>query len=122
MNTPGSSFKPPPGGGYDSLLAALEQLRLRLLDLTGRNRLLNFRHSTGRSLQFVEGGPAAIYEKLVEGNTRATLSISGLPEPLRRDWVERNGRLFRPEPLAWASQQGIATTYDLDERRSEANG
>jgi hypothetical protein len=123
MNTRGdTTTQPPGGGGYQTLLAALEQLRLRLLDLTGRNRLLNFRHSTGRSLQFVEGSPAAIYEKLVEGNTRATLSIGGLPEPLRRDWVERNGRLFRPEPLAWASQQGIATTYDLDERRSEANG
>ena len=28
MNTRGSSLKPSPGGGYDSLLAALEQLRL----------------------------------------------------------------------------------------------
>jgi len=33
--------------------AALNELRLRLLDLTGRNRLVNFRHSAGKSLQFV---------------------------------------------------------------------
>lgn len=113
---------PPGGGDHQTLLAALEQLRLRLLDLTGRNRLLNFRHRTGRSLQFVEGQPGALYEKLVEGNTRASIAIAGLPEPPRRDWVERNGRLFRPEPLAWAGQQGIPISYDLDDRGGEAAG
>ncbi len=116
MNTRGDTR------GYEVLLAAFEQLRLRLLDLTGRNRLLNFRHSAGRSLQFVEGQPGAIYEKLVEGNTRASIAIAGLPEPSRRDWVERNGRLFRPEPLAWASQQGIPTSYDIDEGGTDAAG
>src|SRR6266851_3166514 len=105
---------------YKSLLEALEQLRLRLLDLTGRNRLLNFRHSTGRSLQFIDGQPAAIYERLVEGNNRPLVAIAGLPEPPRRDWIERNGRLFRPDPLSWAAQQGIPSTYDLDGRSSEA--
>jgi len=115
MNTRGSSLKPSPGGGYDSLLAALEQLRLRLLDLTGRNRLLNFRHSAGRSLQFVEGQPAAIYEKLVEGANRPSVNILGLPEPGRRDWIDRNGRLSRPDPGAWARQQGIPTSDDLDD-------
>src|ERR1700730_4451080 len=105
--------------GYDSLLDALEQLRLRLLDLTGRNRLLNFRHSTGRSLQFVEGQPSAIYEKLVEGNGRGSIAIGGLPEPARRDWIERNGRVSRPDPLTWASLQGIPTTYDLDNRAGD---
>src|SRR5436190_15329938 len=113
---------PPLGGGYGALLAALEQLRLRLLDLTGRNRLLNFRHSAGRSLQFVEGQPSAIYEKLVEGNTRGSITIGGLPEPPRRNWVERGGRLFRPDPVAWATQLGIPTTYDLGESGAESNG
>jgi hypothetical protein len=103
-------------------LTALEQLRLRLLDLTGRNRLLNFRHSTGRSLQFVEGQPGALYEKLVEGNTRSSISIAGLPEPSPRDWVERNGRVVRPEPLVWASQQGIPVSYDLDDLGGDAAG
>jgi len=121
MNT--SCISTPPGGGdYQSLLTALEQLRLRLLDLTGRNRLLNFRHTTGRSLQFVEGQPGALYEKLVEGNTRSSIAIAGIPEPSRRDWVERNGRLVRPEPLAWASQQGIPISYDLEDRGGDAAG
>ena len=52
--------------GYEALLTAWGQLRLRLLELTGRNRLLNFRHTTGRSLRFIEGQPGPIYERLVE--------------------------------------------------------
>jgi SpoU rRNA methylase family enzyme len=115
MNSGGTPNPPDGGGDYQTLLAALEQLRLNLLDLTGRNRLLNFRHSAGRSLQFVEGSPAAIYEKLVEANARGSITISGLPEPSRRDWVERNGRLFRPDPAQWAAQQGIPTSFELRE-------
>lgn len=95
------------------LTSALEQLRLKLLDLTGRNRLINFKHAAGKSLQFVEGHPAAIYQKLVEANNKAIISVLGLPEPARGDWVESNGRLQRPEPRDWAKSEGISTTYDI---------
>ena len=98
-----------------ALLGALEQLRLRLLDLSGRNRLLNFRHSAGRSLQFSEGQPAAIYQRLVEGANRPSIGILGLLEPPRDAWIERNGRLIRPDPREWATEQGIPTSYDLPE-------
>ena len=76
-----------------ALTSALEQLRLKLLDLTGRNRLIHFRHPVGKSLQFIEGHPAAIYQRLVCANNRAEISILGLPEPARGDWAERNGRM-----------------------------
>ena len=95
------------------LTSALEQLRLKLLDLTGRNRLINFKHTAGKSLQFVEGHPAAIHQKLVEANNKANISVLGLPEPARRDWVERNGRLQRPEPRDWAKSVGVSTGYDI---------
>lgn len=94
------------------LRSALEQLRLKLLDLTGRNRLINF-NTAGKSLQFVEGHPAAIYQKLVEANNKANISVLGLPEPARRDWVDRNGRLQRPEPREWAKSVGVSTGYDI---------
>lgn len=71
---------PPPPREASALEVALGQMRLRLLDLTGRNRLLNFRHTAGKSLQFVEGHLATIYDKLVEGTNRASISILGLPE------------------------------------------
>jgi hypothetical protein len=76
---------------YQALLGALEELRMRLLDLTARNRLLNFRHTTDRSLQFIEGRPGAIYEMLVEGSARASVTISGVPEPTRQDWIGATG-------------------------------
>jgi transcription elongation GreA/GreB family factor/very-short-patch-repair endonuclease len=97
------------------LTSALEQLRLKLLDLTGRNRLINFKHTAGKSLQFVEGQPAAIYQKIVEANNKANISILGLPEPARKDWVERNGRLQRPEPREWAKYVGVSVSYDISD-------
>lgn len=106
------------------LTSALEQLRLKLLDLTGRNRLINFKHTAGKSLQFVEGHPAAIYQKLIEANNKANISVLGLPEPARKDWVDRNGRLQRPEPREWAKSVGVSTGYDisgLGEESGESN-
>ncbi len=95
------------------LTTALEQLRLKLLDLTGRNRLINFKHTSGKSLQFVEGHPAAIFQKLVEANNRPSITVLGLPEPTRAHWIERNGRLQRPDPREWAKFEGISTSYDI---------
>src|SRR5215831_613084 len=83
MATPRVSSSSPEG---QSLRDALAQLRLRLLDLTGRNRLLNYRHPIGKSLQFVEGQPAALFAKLAEG--KSAIAIKGLPEPARADWEQ----------------------------------
>lgn len=103
------------------LTSALEQLRLKLLDLTGRNRLINFKHTAGKSLQFVEGHPAAIYQKLVEANNKANISVLGLPEPSRRDWVDRNGRLQRPDPREWAKSVGVSIGYDISGAGEESD-
>ena len=34
-----------------------------------------------------------------------------MPEPTRRDWIERNGRLFRPDPYEWAKYHGIQSFF-----------
>lgn len=96
-----------------ALTSALEQLRLKLLDLTGQNRLINFNHTAGKSLQFIERHPAAIYQQLVGSNNKASINIPGLPEPSRGDWVERNGRLQKPEPWEWAKSRSTPTSYDI---------
>ncbi len=96
------------------LLSALEQLRLKLLDLTGRNRLINFKHTPGKSLQFVECQLGEVYQKLVESNSKSSVNILGLPEPLKRDWVEKNGRLQRPDIREWASKHDISIGYEID--------
>jgi len=100
------------GADHSQLREALAQLRLRLLDLSGRNRLLNYRHPIGKSLQFVQGQPAAIYERLT-GERSQPLAIKGLPEPSRADMLMKLGKLTRPEPRDWARQNGIPTDYDL---------
>jgi superfamily I DNA and/or RNA helicase/very-short-patch-repair endonuclease len=102
-----------------SLTAALEQLRLRLLDLTGRNRLINLKHTPGKAMQFVQGTPVDVYAKLVEGNAKSVINILGLPEPLKRDWIEKNGRLQRPEPREWAAKKEIPLSYDIGEPEDE---
>ncbi len=97
----------------DSLSSALAQLRIKLLDLSGRNRLINFKHTAGKSMQFVEGELSAVYEKLVESNSKSSINILGLPEPQKHDWVSQHGRLQRPDPRDWAKSQNIPTSFDI---------
>ena len=43
----------------------LEELRNRLLDLTLRNNLLNYKASAARSIEIIESNLAGIYQTLV---------------------------------------------------------
>lgn len=99
---------------------ALAQLRLRLLDLTSRNRLLNFKHSPGKTLQFVSAQPNAISRKLLD-NPNNRIEIVPVPEPERKDWVEVNGKMRRPEARAYAETLGIDTSYQLSEPTGMGN-
>lgn len=92
---------------------ALNQLRLRLLDLTSRNRLLNFKPTTGKSLQFVQCSPEVVYNRLIDTPNVATVTLTGVPEPERAAWVTKGGRLTRPDARDYASTVGIPTTYEL---------
>ena len=112
-----SDVRPDPG--VSLFRESLEQLRLKLLDLTGRNRLLNFKHAPGRSLRFVQGDPSALYRALLETAPATDIKVVGLPEPKRHNWVLRNGRLQRPDPGEWARGCGIPTTFDIPKDRRE---
>ena len=46
-------------------ITELEELRSRLLDLTLRNNLLNYKPSPGRSIEVIDCDPASIYRALV---------------------------------------------------------
>ena len=93
------------------LSVGLAQLRRKLLDLTGRNRLINFKYTVGKSLQFSEGYYVSIYQRLVDNNAR--VPILGVPQPTRDAWVERNGPAQRPDVREWATVSGIATEFDI---------
>ena len=110
-----SEGTPPPDevfGGRLPIAEALQKLRLRLLDLTARNRLLNFKPTAAKSLPFVEGRLAYVYDRLVESADRR-VALQGVPEPKRSEFVERQGRLARPEVADYARQLGISTSFDL---------
>ena len=95
-----------------SITQALEQLRLRLLDLTGRNRLINFKHGPGKTIQFVDSDFNAMFERIA-GDSATGVKLEFIPEPSRDDWETKNGRLVRPDAKVYASRIGKSTSYDL---------
>ena len=97
--------------GSTPIPQALEQLRLRLLDLTGRNRLLNFKHTAGRSLQLVPSNLNEIFSRLIAPGA-PKLTIDSVPHPSRDDWVERSGRMAKPEAKEHAKKLGLSTDYE----------
>jgi hypothetical protein len=63
------------GGGTT---AGLDKIRARLLDLTNRNRLLNFRHTSASSIRIVDGDPNIVFARLLNGEE---MSLRPVPEP-----------------------------------------
>ncbi|WP_431103375.1 DUF4011 domain-containing protein [Roseateles noduli] len=66
-------------GGKLGVQQALEKLRNRLLDLTLRNKLLNYKSPKGRSFQFT-GSPDLdlVYDRLEEGRS---VVLAYVPDP-----------------------------------------
>ncbi|MFZ4438326.1 MAG: DUF4011 domain-containing protein, partial [Syntrophales bacterium] len=94
------------------IIEALKKLRLRLLDLTLHNRLLNFRHSPGKCIQFVDAQLSIIFHRLMEGTDKRIL-LSPIPEPHRKEWTNIGGRLTRPDAKDYAKKIGINPSLEL---------
>jgi len=105
--------------GNVPIKAALNELRLRLLDLTGRNRLINFKHTAGKSLQFVDTSIDGAFRRLISDQS-SRIAITPLPEPDRSEWVSRGDRLSRPEALDFARKVGIDPSYEMFRRSGRA--
>ena len=92
--------------GKNSIADALEKLRTRLLDLSGRNALLNYKHPKNRSIQFVgQKNLNLVFERL---HTDAKdISIKFVPEP-DLDYYEGK----KPEARQFAKDFGIDTTIE----------
>src|ERR1700716_1353892 len=56
----------------------LDRIRTRLLDLTNRNKLLNFRHSAASSLRIVDVSMDGVYRQLKDNEK---LAFCPVPEP-----------------------------------------
>ena len=106
--------------GRVPILRALEKLRLRLLDLTFHNRLLNFKHSPGKCLQFVAAQPNAAFHRLMEGTDKKIVLLP-IPEPRRVEWVTIAGRLTKPDAKDYAKALGIDPSFELPPAGTQAN-
>jgi len=107
-----------------SAIKALENLRMRLLDLTVRNRLINFRHTKSGSLRIIDELPNQLVETLLADTEMRFLAI---PEPTEEELIEAGYLEFdeesqqivrlRKDPTAeeWAKHLGFATGYEVPE-------
>ncbi len=102
--------------------AALEKLRARLLDLTARNRLLNFRHTKTASLRIIDELPDQLWETLLG---EREMRFQPVPEPTREQLLEAGylvideetgqERRVRKDPSAeeWARLRGLETGWEM---------
>ncbi|MGH1449666.1 MAG: DUF4011 domain-containing anti-phage protein Hhe [Pseudomonadaceae bacterium] len=102
---------------------SLEKLRSRLLDLSARNRLLNFSHARSkRFARIIDELPDQLFESLT---TEQTMRFAPVPEPTERQLIEQGylkydeqtgsvSELKKP-PTAevWAQILGMETSYEL---------
>ena len=106
---------------------SLETLRRRLLDLTGHNRLLNFRHPKAGSLRAIDELPDKLYSLLV--NDRE-LTFNAVPEPKKHELIEagyikidkstKEEVQLKEYPNAeqWAKWLGLKTDYEVPEKNA----
>lgn len=102
---------------------ALQSIRNRLLDLTGRNRLLNFRHGKSGFIRVIDEMPDQLAQEILEGHEFTYIPIA---EPRREELIkhgyieiddEGNDVKNKSNPTAkdWAKIKGFNTNYELPE-------
>ncbi|MGE3512202.1 MAG: DUF4011 domain-containing protein, partial [Vicinamibacterales bacterium] len=93
--------------------AGLEKIRARLLDLTNRNRLLNFRHTRG-SIRVVDADPNVVFARLMNGEE---IPFRHVPDPPSIDdqpeEVGEDPPLQKTPAADHAASLGWNTQYDL---------
>ena len=95
-----------------AIIGALEHMQGKLLDLSSRNRLINFDFNRKTVLRFVDAPLEDVYAKLVDPANKKAIAITGLPEPSRAEYVMHQGKQIRPNEVEWARRHGISVTYD----------
>lgn len=95
---------------------AIERLRTRLLDLSARNRLLNYRHPKGRCVQIAdEPNVNLVFDRLyVDGKG---VPFKYVPEPSPDTYEGK-----RPEAKLYAARVGISTSFEFAPNPAGSNG
>ncbi len=95
---------------------AIERLRTRLLDLSARNRLLNFRHPKGRCVQIAdEPNINLVFARLYMDGKGVPFKYVPEPSP---DTYEGK----RPEVKLHASRLGISPSFEFEPNPAGASG
>jgi len=90
----------------------LDRIRTRLLDLTNRNKLLNFRHSNASSIRVVDVPIDSVFRRLRDNEKLSFL-------PVRAANVDGGEG---PTAKDHADDLGWNTSFDLDEAADDDNG
>lgn len=92
--------------GNLSIPEVLRRLQHRLLDLTARNRLLNFKITAGKALPLIPGRLDATFSRLT-GQNPSSVQILPVPDPSRDEWMVKHERLVKPEAKEHAVRKGL---------------
>lgn len=116
-------------------LDSLESIRKRLLDLTARNSLINYRHPKSGCVRVIDELPDQIYEVLQDSKR---LTFIPVPEPTEAELIKagfikidvqtKQKIVNYPSAEQWAKHIGLNTSYDLpgvfnssDDRHQDTN-
>jgi Protein of unknown function (DUF4011)/AAA domain len=101
---------------------SLENLRRRLLDLSARNRLLNFAHARQGNVRLIDELPDELHRMLL---SEEELRFQAIPDPTREELIEAGyiemdpqtglDSRVRKDPTAaeWARRLGYDASYEL---------
>jgi hypothetical protein len=95
---------------------AIERLRTRLLDLSARNRLLNYRHPKGRCVQIADEPSINLVFDRLYGDARA-VPFKYVPEPSPDSYEGK-----RPEARLYAQRLGVSTAFEFAPNLGGSNG
>ncbi len=109
---------------------SLESVRKKLLDLTGRNSLLNYRHPKSSCIRLIDELPDQIYEVL-ESDRKFT--FIPVPEPTEDELIEAGFITVNPvskeyvhsefpTAVQWAKVIGLDINYELPQAETSLEG
>lgn len=95
---------------------AIERLRTRLLDLSARNRLINYRHPKARCVQIADKPNVnLVFDRLYADGKGVPFKY--VPEPPLETYEGK-----RPEARVYAPQAGISTSFEFQPNPAGSNG
>ena len=109
---------------------SLEAVRKKLLDLSARNTLLNYKHPAARSIRIIDELPDQVYDEL---QNEKALTFIPVPEPKEKELIaagyfivdpDTGNKIVNERPNAeqWAKQIGLVTKYELPDKTTSELG